>query len=104
MGRVTAGPLASRARVASARRGTGCNSNHETLGRERADSPCRSQITEPFGCSRISLPRRRARGTKRWAFSGPGGAVVSEGDALSPEGGTQGRDLRPGQADLRDAG
>lgn len=27
-----------------------------------------------------------------------------ERDALSPEGGTQGRDLRPGQADLRDAG
>lgn len=100
MGKVTAGPLASRARVASARRGTGCNSNHETLGRERANSPCRSQITEPFGCSLAEGPEGQSAGPsvaqeELWS---------PERDALSPEGGTQGRDLRPGQADLRDAG
>lgn len=103
-GRVTAGLLASRARVASARRGTGCLILTTKCWGVNGPTRCADHRSKRFGHSSIRLPCRGARGTKCWVFSGRGGAVVSRREALSPEAGMQGRDLRPWQADLRDAG
>lgn len=89
-GRVTAGLLASRARVASARRGTGCLILTTKCWGVNGPTCCADHRSKRFGHSSIRLPCRGARGTKCWVFSGQGGAVVSGREALSPEGGTQG--------------